>query len=277
MGEHGEIVFSDVQKEKIIELISILSSNGEASVVAGNLHKATLIANQIKQEWGGIPLPQSEYEFSSMDEMMLSFSRSPLSKISSSFDKLSIYVGFYRKNNTSQIGCSAFLVDQTALGEDHNHIGCFYGYKEVGSFGEVEISSLDYALHIASHYMQQCKNITIYCASEYAVKAVTLWSYTWSKNGWRKKGGAIKHLKKIQDAHSLYDKIKNKVTVVSTENGELYSSKGETRASKELDAFDKSIGLLALGFAKKSVSHKAFNFYATVGALDFATKTEKKL
>jgi ribonuclease HI len=44
----------------------------------------------------------------------------------------------------------------------------------------------------------------IYSDSEFWIKVITIWSLPWEKNGWKKKGGAIKNLDIVQEVCPLY-------------------------------------------------------------------------
>lgn len=48
---------------------------------------------------------------------------------------------------------------------------------------------------------QECQ---IYTDSEFWVNVLTKWGKSWQANGWKKKGGDIKNLELVQEAHDLY-------------------------------------------------------------------------
>ncbi len=87
-----------------------------------------------------------------------------------------------------------------------------YGqYKENGTNNTAELNALHKALLIA----QEEKDLTviIYCDSMYSIDCITKWAYSWKAKGWRKKGGEIKNLEIIQEAHALYETLKERVGV----------------------------------------------------------------
>jgi ribonuclease HI len=55
--------------------------------------------------------------------------------------------------------------------------------------------------------------IEIFSDSKYAIDCITTWAYSWKKNGWSKKGGEIKNLELIIEAHTLYEKLKTKIEI----------------------------------------------------------------
>ena len=48
------------------------------------------------------------------------------------------------------------------------------------------------------------KECIIYTDSQFWVNVITVWSLTWEKNGWKKKGGEIKNLDIVQEVCPLY-------------------------------------------------------------------------
>ena len=54
---------------------------------------------------------------------------------------------------------------------------------------------------------------TIYSDSKYSIDCICTWAYGWKSKGWTKKGGEIKNLELIKEAHLLYEKIKNNLTI----------------------------------------------------------------
>ena len=89
-----------------------------------------------------------------------------------------------------------------------------YGaYEEVGTNNIAELNALHQALIIASQTHSE-NIISIYSDSKYAIDCITTWAYGWKANGWTKKGGEIKNLELIIEAHNLYEKLKNKIEIV---------------------------------------------------------------
>lgn len=54
----------------------------------------------------------------------------------------------------------------------------------------------------------------IYTDSQFWVNVITVWSLTWEKNGWKKKGGEIKNLDIVQEVCPLYRNSKAKLVWV---------------------------------------------------------------
>lgn len=54
----------------------------------------------------------------------------------------------------------------------------------------------------------------IYTDSQFWVNVITVWSLTWEKNGWQKKGGEIKNLDIVQEVCPLYRSSKAKLVWV---------------------------------------------------------------
>lgn len=59
----------------------------------------------------------------------------------------------------------------------------------------------------------------IYSDSELWIKIITVWSLSWEKNGWKKKGGEIKNLDIVQEVCPLYRKSQAKLIWVRGHNG----------------------------------------------------------
>ena len=86
-----------------------------------------------------------------------------------------------------------------------------YGaYEELGTNNIAELNALHQALIIASQTFSE-NTISIFSDSKYAIDCISTWAYSWKKNGWTKKGGEIKNLELIQEAHELFLKLKEKI------------------------------------------------------------------
>lgn len=59
----------------------------------------------------------------------------------------------------------------------------------------------------------------IYSDSEFWIKVITIWSLSWEKNGWKKKGGEIKNLDIVKEVVPLYRSSKAKLIWVRGHNG----------------------------------------------------------
>lgn len=89
-----------------------------------------------------------------------------------------------------------------------------YGaFVENGTNNIAELNALLKALQIASQNIGEEK-IIIFSDSKYSIDCIKTWAYSWKKNGWSKKGGEIKNLELIIEAHTLYEKLKNKIEII---------------------------------------------------------------
>ena len=52
----------------------------------------------------------------------------------------------------------------------------------------------------------------IHTDSEFWINVITKWAPGWEKNGWKKKGGEIKNLDIVQEAHALF--LKSNATLI---------------------------------------------------------------
>lgn len=93
-----------------------------------------------------------------------------------------------------------------------NPILLYGAYEEEGTNNIAELNALHQALVIARQTNSQ-NIISIFSDSKYAIDCITTWAYSWKKNGWSKKGGEIKNLELIIEAHTLYEKLKNKIEI----------------------------------------------------------------
>ena len=85
-------------------------------------------------------------------------------------------------------------------------------YEEDGTNNIAELNALYQALIIARQ--SNSKNIiTIYSDSKYSIDCITTWAYGWKAKGWTKKGGEIKNLELIKEAHQLYERLKDKIEI----------------------------------------------------------------
>ncbi|CAA6821179.1 MAG: Ribonuclease HI-related protein 2, partial [uncultured Sulfurovum sp.] len=87
-----------------------------------------------------------------------------------------------------------------------------YGqYKEMGTNNTAELNALHKALLLAEE--AEGSKVSICCDSKYSIDCITKWAYSWKEKGWKKKGGEIKNLEIIQEAHALYETLKDRVLV----------------------------------------------------------------
>ena len=89
----------------------------------------------------------------------------------------------------------------------------YYGlYNPNGTNNGAELNALYQALLMAKE-IDDGNNVQIFSDSKYAINSISDWAYGWKKNGWKKKGGQIKNLEIICEAHELYEMIKNIVVI----------------------------------------------------------------
>ena len=93
-----------------------------------------------------------------------------------------------------------------------NPVLLYGAYEEVGTNNIAELNALHQALVIARQTSSE-NIISIFSDSKYAIDCITTWAYSWKKNGWSKKGGEIKNLELIIEAHTLYEKLKDKIEI----------------------------------------------------------------
>lgn len=93
-----------------------------------------------------------------------------------------------------------------------NPVLLYGAYEEHGTNNIAELNALYQALLIARQTNSE-NIITIYSDSKYSIDCITTWAYSWKKNGWSKKGGEIKNLELIIEAHTLYEKLKAKIEI----------------------------------------------------------------
>ncbi len=89
----------------------------------------------------------------------------------------------------------------------------YYGkYDQNGTNNTAELKALYKALLLADE-INTDEKVILFSDSKYSIDCISTWAYGWKQNNWTKKGGEIKNLKLIQNAHNLYEKIKNKVII----------------------------------------------------------------
>jgi ribonuclease HI len=119
-------------------------------------------------------------------------------------ETLIIYTDGACKNNPGEAG-SGIAIYQ------NNTVKVLYGsYTNDGTNNISELNALLYGLEIARKFDGE---VIIYSDSKYAIECVSIWAYKWKENSWTKKGGGIKNLQLIQEAHYLFDDIKDRVVL----------------------------------------------------------------
>ncbi len=88
----------------------------------------------------------------------------------------------------------------------------YYGaYVQNGTNNIAELNALYKALLICESNAKY--HNTIFSDSKYSIDCIDTWAYGWKAKGWTKKSGEIKNLDLIKEAHFLYEKIKNNLTI----------------------------------------------------------------
>lgn len=91
----------------------------------------------------------------------------------------------------------------------------WYGlYDKNGTNNTAELNALYEALKIASSYIQKNQSVQILSDSKYSIDCITKWAKGWKNKGWtRGKGEEIKNLEIIKGCFSLYETLKNNLTI----------------------------------------------------------------
>lgn len=90
----------------------------------------------------------------------------------------------------------------------------WYGlYEPRGTNNTAELNALYESLLIAQKESEAGRKVEIKCDSMYAINCIKTWAIGWERNGWTKKGGAIKNLEIIKKAYALFGRIKSKVAL----------------------------------------------------------------
>lgn len=101
------------------------------------------------------------------------------------------------------------------------------GSEEVSTNIRMEGKAMIAALKDAAG--QECQ---IYSDSEFWVNVITKWGKSWEANGWKKKGGDIKNLELVQEAHNLYLKSKAELIWVRGHVGNISNELADKWANK---------------------------------------------
>ena len=89
----------------------------------------------------------------------------------------------------------------------------YYGnFVPNGTNNIAELNALYKALLLASQQNTNEK-VMILSDSKYSIDCICTWAYGWKAKGWTKKGGEIKNLDLIKNAHNLYEQIKEKIVI----------------------------------------------------------------
>jgi len=102
-----------------------------------------------------------------------------------------------------------------AIYKEEKIIELWYGlHEKQGTNNTAELYALHEALKFASTYINQDSSVQILSDSKYSIDCITKWAKGWKNKGWtRGKGEEIKNLEVIKNSFSLYEKIKENVTI----------------------------------------------------------------
>ena len=103
----------------------------------------------------------------------------------------------------------------------------FVGYENVSTNIRMEGMALIAALRDANG--EECQ---IYTDSEFWVNVITKWGKSWKANGWKKKGGSIKNIDLVQEAHDLYISSKAELVWVRGHVGNTSNELADKWANK---------------------------------------------
>jgi len=91
----------------------------------------------------------------------------------------------------------------------------WYGlYQANGTNNTAELNGLLKSFEIAQKYIAQNKKVQVLSDSRYSIDCITKWAKGWQAKGWtRGKGEEIKNLDLIKQCFSLYQPLKNQLTI----------------------------------------------------------------
>ena len=91
----------------------------------------------------------------------------------------------------------------------------WYGlYQANGTNNTAELNGLLKSFEIAQKYIAQNKKVQVLSDSKYSIDCITKWAKGWQAKGWtRGKGEEIKNLELIKKCFSLYQPLKNQLTI----------------------------------------------------------------
>jgi ribonuclease HI len=91
----------------------------------------------------------------------------------------------------------------------------WYGlYQANGTNNTAELNGLLKSFEIAQKYIAQHKKVQVLSDSRYSIDCITKWAKGWQAKGWtRGKGEEIKNLELIKQCFSIYQPLKNQLTV----------------------------------------------------------------
>ena len=125
-----------------------------------------------------------------------------------------------------------------------------------GTNNSAELNALYQALLVAEKALNSQQSVKIMSDSQYSINCITNWAYGWKTKGWKRKvAGDIANLEVIQQAHTLYDAIKDKLDIahvaahIGIEGNELadrMSIYAIDQRTAQFIRYDKPINLQAI-------------------------------
>ncbi|MEZ9139659.1 MULTISPECIES: ribonuclease H family protein [unclassified Shewanella] len=133
----------------------------------------------------------------------------------------------------------------------------WYGlYNANGTNNSAELNALYQALLVAEKSINAQQSVKVMSDSQYSINCITNWAYGWKSKGWKRKvAGDIANLEVIQQAHELYDRIKDHMAIahvaahIGIEGNELadrMSIYAIDKKNPDFTLYDKPIDLSAI-------------------------------
>jgi ribonuclease HI len=102
-----------------------------------------------------------------------------------------------------------------AVYQQEQLIELWYGlYAPNGTNNTAELNGLLEAFKLAVPHLKQNKTVQVLSDSKYSIDCITKWAKGWKAKGWtRGKGEEIKNLALIQEIFTIYELMKNHITI----------------------------------------------------------------
>lgn len=122
---------------------------------------------------------------------------------------INIYCDGACSPNPGKSGTGVAIYQQTSL------IELWYGlYEANGTNNTAELNGMLEAFKLAKTYISKGQSVQILSDSKYSIDCITKWASGWKNKGWKKSDGQpIKNPELVQACYSLYQDIKNNITI----------------------------------------------------------------
>jgi ribonuclease HI len=122
---------------------------------------------------------------------------------------INIYCDGACSPNPGNSGTGVAVYQQSTLTE------LWYGlYEPNGTNNTAELNGMLEAFRLAKRFSVNGKSVQILSDSKYSIDAITKWATGWKNKGWKKADGQpIKNPELVQACYSLYQEIKNNITI----------------------------------------------------------------